>query len=133
MVHTLSGYLQRDAIYNGAPIELKFTHFARGRSAMHKLMAMRELKRARTDAKTTGGSREIPACPQERGNCYVARGRTVHVTGKATGGLASCLVPDIRQKGSIPGIRDTFSMHYSYLCRADSHRSSLQGPSGLLR
>ena len=63
---------------------------------MQKLMAMRELKRARTDANATGGSRNATACPQERGNCYVARGRTVHVTGKASSGTAFSLVPDIR-------------------------------------
>ena len=65
---------------------------------MQNLMAMRELKRARTDANATGGSRNIAACPQERGNCYVARGRTVHVTGKAFGDMALSLVPYNRHR-----------------------------------
>ena len=63
---------------------------------MQKLMAMRELKRARTDANATGGSRNSSACPQERGNCYVARGRTVHVTGKSFRAMAFSMIPHIR-------------------------------------
>ena len=63
---------------------------------MQKLMAMREPKRARTDAKGVGESLNIVASAQERGNCYVARGRTVHVTGRAFDGTALSLVPDDR-------------------------------------
>ncbi len=52
-----------------------------------ELMAMREPKRARTDASAAASTPVIATNSQERGNHYVARGRTTIVPGKSQLGM----------------------------------------------
>jgi len=49
----------------------------------YRLMTMREPKRVRTDATGRVSLPSIAASSQERGNHYVARGRTTNVPGMA--------------------------------------------------
>ena len=56
-----------------------------------KLMAMREAKRARIDPPSAAPTSIVAASSQERGNHYVARGRTTIVPGRAHMGMQDAL------------------------------------------